>query len=154
MNIDTSQFIPTDRIDTSDVEDKDEVIQLVEEAEGYLKSQKWCSSIKNGWYAVGWGYMLGVFYYEIIPNGDADSSVWVVVGDLPTAYIDIESANDEIEVILSYVELMEDWIENVENGNSVEDCFPINVSPTREHAAMLRDRTKLIREEILAAYDN
>lgn len=124
--------------------------KLVEEARFYLSSYKWCREIKRQWLALNCENLLTVFLFEIIPNSqNADDYVWVVVGDLPSAYIDIESARDKKQVVKTYTEIMGDWVHVVKKSGNIEDCYPLNVPPTKEYAEMLSIRIKLIRENIL-----
>jgi len=130
----------------------DEVLTLSIEAKKYLNSLKWCNKILNGWLVKDWGYMLCIFYFEIDPitESDADNFVWIIVGDTPPAYIDIESAHNELEALELYVYLMEEWIENAKRGKSVEDCFPINVEPSKKYANMLYNRIKILKSDFIA----
>ncbi len=94
--------------------------------------------------------MLVVFFFEIIPASmDADDRVWIIVGDLPSAYIDIESAANATEAIQAYTEIMDDWVQCVKKGLSTEDCYPVNVPPENKYAEMLATRLQLIRDYIL-----
>ena len=45
---------------------------------------------------------------------------------------------------------MDNWIQCVRNGQSTNDCYPINVPPENEYAEMLSTRIHLIREHILS----
>lgn len=127
-----------------------EFIALAEEANSFLKGHKWCRAIKKQWLVAEWENLLIVFFFEIIPNStDADDRVWVIVGDLPPAYIDTESATNETEAIQVYTEIMDDWVQCVKNGQSTEDCYPINVPPENKYAEMLDTRLQLIRKYIL-----
>lgn len=134
----------------------EEVISLSREAQRYLISFTWCDKILNGWLVKDWGYMLCVFYFEIKPtNGSgADNYVWIVVGDIPPAYIDIESANNELEALEIYIDLMEEWIDHVKQGKSVKNCFPINVEPTIKYADMLLNRIKIIKSDFITELRN
>ena len=138
--------------DNSDkIEYVDEVISLSVEAQRYLTSFTWCDKILNGWLVKDWGYMLCIFYFEINPayGSGADNFVWIVVGDIPPAYIDIQSATNKLEVLEIYVNLMEEWISNVEQGKSIENCFPINVEPTLKYANMLSSRISIIKSDFI-----
>lgn len=127
-----------------------ELISLAEEARLFIEGHKWCKSVEKQWLAKGWENILLVFFFEIVPNStDADDKVWVIVGDLPPAYIDVESATNETEAIQVYIEIMDDWVQCVKKGESVENCYPINVPPTDEHAEMLDTRLNFIRDYLL-----
>lgn len=70
---------------------------------------------------------------------------------LPPAYIDIESASNKTEVLQVYIKIMSDWVQCVENGESIDNCYPINVPPENEYAKMLDIRIQLIKKHILPA---
>jgi hypothetical protein len=137
-------------IKNADIEFADEIMELAKEATSFLTSHTWCKRILNGFFDRGWGYILGVFYFEIEPGSEnADNFVWVIVGDIPPAYVDIESAANGLEAIKCYVDIMGDWVNNVKQGGAGENCYPVTVSPTLEHATMLENRLRLIKEQIL-----
>src|SRR5436189_3373849 len=88
LSIDT--MINIEQIRQSDVEHKQEVIEQAEEAKRYLNSFSWCKRIISGSLAQSFGYILCIFFFEIEPtkNGGADDKLWIIVGDLPSAYLD------------------------------------------------------------------
>lgn len=89
--------------------------------------------------------MLGVFLFEIEPSrSGVDKYVWIVVGDIPPAYVDVESGENPREVLESYVAIMRDWVDTVFQGESVEDCYPVEVPATKEYAEMLENRLDLL----------
>ena len=149
MNIDTDKMVLVGDLVKSQPDDS-EFIELAEEAASFLKNHKWCKEIEKQWLAADWENLLAVFFFKIVPNSaDADDYVWVVVGDLPPAYIDIESSDNEIETVRVYTKLMDDWVQHVKKGQPTDDCYPINVPPENEYAEMLAIRIRLIRENIL-----
>jgi hypothetical protein len=48
-----------------------------------------------------------------------------------------------------YIYLVEDWIEQVENGRTPDECFPLLESWTSEHIEMLKTRISLLKNSIL-----
>ena len=144
-------MIPIDDILKADIEYTDEVIRLYKKATKYLKSYTWCEKILNCWLAKGFGYILCIFSFEIKPiqNSGADDKLWVIVGDLPSAYLDQVEYKTANEALDFYCFLMDEWVEHVRKGKSLKDCYPVNVAPTKEYADMLDTRTKLIRENFL-----
>ena len=126
------------------------VINLQKEAEKYLANFDWCLKIKKSWYEseVSSYDIIGVFLFEIEPiNENVDNFIWVIVGDLPTLYLD-KSVTSGIEAVGIYCELMDNWVENVKKGKSLEECFPVPNEPTIENAELLKMRIDLIREII------
>lgn len=140
-----------EKIADSELEYKDEVIDLVNEAVDYLKSFSWCKKISSGWLAKDFGYILCIFYFEIEPleGSNADNNLWVIVGDLPPAYLDTIECNTPHEAVEIYCFLMEEWIESVKEGKPLENCYPISVEPTIEHANMLHSRIESIKRDYL-----
>ncbi|OBQ46587.1 hypothetical protein JJL45_11855 [Tamlana sp. s12] len=127
------------------------VLSLQKEAENYLKSFDWCLKIKKSWYDSGFSSydIIGVFLFEIEPiNENVDDFIWVIVGDLPTVYLD-KTVTSGMEAIEVYCDLMEDWIDNVKKGQSLEECFPVPSEPTIENADLLKTRIELIKEIFL-----
>ena len=149
-------MILIDEIARSDIEYKDEVLKLSELAGDYLNTFEWCEKIVKGWVVNDFGYILCIFYFEIETNRDseADDHIWVIIGDLPTAYIDLISATTSKEALVHYCDLMEDWINCIKNGQTVEDCYPISALPTLEHANMLQSRIELIKTDYIPIVSN
>lgn len=127
----------------------DELAKFIKEAQSYILGQSWCLEVENGWLAEEWEGILSVFLFKIKPlNKNVDEYVWIVVGDIPPAYIDIKSAITSSEVLSAYCYIMKDWVETVLSGESVEDCFPINVAPGEKYAQMLLSRIRFIESNL------
>jgi hypothetical protein len=77
------------------------------------------------------------------------SSVWVVVGDLPSAYIVHEPGDLWQDALTGYVSEMERWVNAVRAGASLNNVIPVNVRPSREYADMLSSRLDYIRSRLL-----
>jgi len=71
--------------------------------------------------------------------------VWVVVGDLPPAYLAHEVDDSWQDALRGYVEEMSVWVEAARSGSSLDDVIPVNVPPTPEYADMLASRLDFIR---------
>lgn len=149
--MDTSLMTNVDDIDVSSLDYKQEVTVSLNEAKNYLSGFDWCLRIIDGWVAASFGYILNVFCFKIQPDNKScnDEFVWVIVGDIPPAYIDVVSAPTVSDALKTYINIIQDWVDNVNDGNSVEDCFPINVPQERKYAEMLAIRLKLLIEDYL-----
>jgi hypothetical protein len=91
-----------------------------------------------------------IFLFEITSEReDVDSWVWVIVGDIPPAYITCEDARNPYEALDAYMGAMEEWVRVAQTGESVLDLIPVNVPATPANAAMIGQRLKLIDERIL-----
>ncbi|MDR6969261.1 hypothetical protein J2X31_003288 [Flavobacterium arsenatis] len=136
-------------LDLSDKEDI-EIHILYQEAEAYLLSHAWCDNVYEAWIGAQWDNILAIFLFKIKPNQEhIDQYVWLIVGDIPPAYIDIESAVDIKEALEGYIFIMKDWVQAVYKNESIEDYYPIEVPPTYEYAEMLEKRLMFIEEKML-----
>ena len=140
-----------------DQEDTEKLAEMSKKADNYITSYRWCPDIKEKYFGFGVGGIFAVFLYRFaLPlrwtNGavtDMDDWLWVIVGDLPSAYLVVDDAPTPGLALGIYCVLMEDWANCILSDNSVENCFPVAASPTKEHAEMLLKRTSWIREEII-----
>ena len=124
-------------------------IRLAEEAELYLKSFPWCKKILNCWFDSGFYDKVGVFLFEIIPNdGDIDKFIWVIVGDIPSVYLD-SSVKTGIEALECYCKLMHEWASAVLLSSPLTDCYLIDALATQENAVLLKSRIAFIEKEML-----
>ena len=135
----------------TEVEEYKCIILLYEEAIDFLLSHKWCKKVIKGWHDRDLSIYekLGVFLFEVeSENKLTDSFVWVIVGDIPTAYID-QSVTVSKDALNIYCDLMIEWSDNILQGKSLEECYPVKVEPTPENAQLLKSRIAFIKKEIL-----
>ena len=124
---------------------------MSEEAISYITAHPWCPPIKAQYLAYGVGGVIGLFYFEFAfkING-IDDELWVVVGDLPSAYMVVDDRDDFLVALEKYCELMSDWAEAVCNdASALESVFPVEAKPSVENADALLERIAFIRNEIL-----
>jgi hypothetical protein len=74
---------------------------------------------------------------------------WVVVGDLPSAYLVLDNADNPVSALEVYCGLMEDWANAVLENRSLDDVFPVEAKPTPDNAKLLLKRTDFIRTRLL-----
>lgn len=150
MSVDINKMIEIKNIARSEIEHKDEIIILANEAKQFLISHDWCKKINKGFFDRGWGYSLSIFYFLIEPiSSDIPDSVWLIVGDLPPAYIDVADNPNGACALEGYVIEMQQWVDNVLEGKSLDQVIPVNVPPDKEYAEMLSSRIDFIRNNIL-----
>jgi hypothetical protein len=127
-----------------------EVAALADEAGTFLAGQPWCDRIGTGWLSFAIPGVLGIFLFEVVGRTDnVPPTVWVVVGDLPSAYI-VQSADAGWQDVLAgYVFEMRRWVTAVESSSSVSELIPVGVAPTHEHAKTLASRLDFIQSDLL-----
>jgi len=135
---------------TTNVEYYSEVVVLHKEAENYLYNFDWCESINNSSLYINLGSKLCVFLFEIDNSASKeDNTLWVIVGDIPSMYLDIYGPKSTREVLNTYVELAEDWIEHVKLGKSIDECYPFNAEATSQMADLLEKKITFIKNKVI-----
>jgi len=133
----------------TEIDEYKAILELSDKAKEFLEDQNWCVKTIRTWYDIGIYDKIGVFLFQIEPlNDTVDEFIWVITGDLPTVYLD-QSVLTGREALQTYCELMTDWSENIINGKSVVDCYPVTASATVENAKLLKSRIEFIKEELL-----
>lgn len=123
---------------------------LLEEAEQFLTSHAWCPGIRRSFVGFAVGGVVGVFLFELAkPIGKSDEFLWVVVGDLPSAYLVADRAKSPREALQAYGELMRAWVDAIEQRGSLAGVYPVKAPPTLEHARLLASRLEFIEETLL-----
>lgn len=132
-----------------------EVKSLADMAANYLSNQPWCRSVRSSYLGYAVPAVLGVFLVQIVPaRSGIDDVLWVVVGDLPPAYLVCDGNPTWREALEGYVFEMERWVAAVRSGGPFEDVLPVHAPRTLEHADSLAGRLRFICDEILACGDN
>ncbi|MGN6234891.1 hypothetical protein [Dyella sp.] len=131
-------------------EDTIELRELAVEAMTYIQSFAWCPLIKDAYLAYGVGRIIGVFLIDFESKiHETDDELWVVAGDLPSAYLVVEPEDDEVQALERYCEMMEQWVIAVRAGEDMSQVFPVRIQPTLAHAEMLSMRIEILRSEII-----
>ena len=140
---------------TPNIEFYDEIIILHKEAEQYLLNFKWCKKVKGSNLYLNLGRILCIFLFEIENTAShEDNFLWIIAGDIPLMYLDIHESKSTVQVLEGYIDLAQDWINNVKDGKSVEDCYPFNANPTIEMAKLLEKRILFMKSTLITNIDN
>ena len=138
-----------------EIEEIQAILSLYYDAKNYIEEFDWCVSTKKCWYDKDHGIYekIGIFLFEIETiNDTVDDFIWVIVGDLPSVYLDKSVTTGE-EALETYCELMQEWADNVKSGKSLDECYPVPVETTIENADLLNSRIAFIRRELLMTGD-
>lgn len=119
---------------------------LEAEAANFIRSFAWSGQLLEMYEGFQEPDILGVFLVKLKPaRPHVDEWLWVVVGDLPAAYLVTDNAITVDEVIEGYVEEMQRWVDAVRAGESVDELIPVNTPPTTEYADMLESRLRVLK---------
>jgi hypothetical protein len=127
-----------------------EVMALHKRAEAYLKGFKWCDEIKNCSLYTNIGRVFCIFLFEIENSASReDNFLWVIVGDIPSMYLDTFGPKTTKEVVEEFVGLAEDWIDSIKAGVGVDECYPFNTEPTLELAELLEKKVSFMKSTLM-----
>lgn len=150
MNFET--LTPIARMEGEDAEESAQLRVMYERARGYLATRSWHPVIGDAYFGFGIGGVVAVFLLHVKATAMAvDEWMWVVEGDFPSAYLVTDRAVTPAAALGVYCELMQDWIEAVRSGTSLEDVFPVDAPPDEEHADMLSERISSLKTDIIPA---
>lgn len=149
--IDVSGFQPVDAIQKEDEEENILLRAMSAKAKTYISGFSWSREISAAYLADGVGGVAAVFLFVFSePVGGSNNVLWVVVGDLPSAYLVTDQIKTPDDAFQVYCELMEDWANAVIGGGGLKDVFPVEAEPTLENAEALLRRTAFIRNNLMS----
>ena len=134
---------------------------MVVRARSYIGSFAWCRDVHECYVAeLSVGGLVAVILFKITPSRqDVDEWLWVVVGDLPPAYLVTDDAPDPAAALQAYIEELGRWVAAVNAGESTADLIPVEtasgdagIEPTRENALDLDRRLRFVQREILGGH--
>ncbi|MGO8933534.1 MAG: hypothetical protein ACLPLZ_15460 [Terracidiphilus sp.] len=144
--------IPIDQLFGEDEEDTRLLLKMASKARSYISEFSWCKSVREAYFGDGFGKVVAVFLFRIEPSRpDVDEWLWVVVGDLPSAYLVIDECKTPSQALEGYVGEMSQWVKLAKEGRTSKDVIPVNAAPTPESAGMLEARLRVLSEKIVPA---
>jgi len=144
------EAVPFDAIRGGDDLDTRLLREMAEEAVRYVRSFRWCIELNEQFFVDGYGGIVALFLFRItIRKVEAPEGVWVVVGDIPSAYLEFEAAPTPHAAFLRYIEGVEEWLTATPEERASGDLIPIEVPPGDEFLDMLRGRMDTLRSLVL-----
>jgi hypothetical protein len=151
--IPVKRVMPVEKLFGEDPEDTRLLGSMALDAENYLRSFSWCESIEGRYFGAGIGGVVGIFLFGIVPaHPDIDEWLWVVVGDLPSAYLVADDCKVPSEVLATYIELMRRWTTLAKSGRTSPEVIPVNVPATPEWAKELEGRLDFLEDDVLPQF--
>lgn len=139
--------VPIAQIFGGDEEDTRLLRAMASEAQEYIQSFSWCKSIREAYFGDGYGGIVALFFFRIEPSkADVDEWLWVVVGDLPSAYLVIDVSKTPSQALEGYIDEMSKWVKLAKQGRSSKKVIPVNAPATPAYAEALEGRLKFLRE--------
>lgn len=152
MIIDTSAWQCGPNLLGDSEEDTHLLRAMYKECLGYIESFKWAPPIKTLCLGFGVGGVIAVFLVEFAyPVNEHDGQLWIIVGDLPSAYFVTDDAPTVDGALRIYCEMMTEWAKAVMSDEQLNEKFPVDAPATKENARQLLSRIAFIRRSILPA---
>ena len=144
--------VPAEHMEGEDEEDMALLQEMLESAKNYVQSFSWCQSVQGSYFAGGVGGILAIFLFKISPaRPDVDKWMWIVVGDVPPAYLPLEDCRTGEEVFDTYIDGMKRWVKLAREGRTAtpnDNVPPVNVPSTPEWAEALDGRLRSLPDLI------
>jgi len=148
--IDLQNFVPVSQMVGEDAVETGQLQAMLADAESYLTAFAWCPAVRERYLGFGIGRVVALFLFRLeAPVDGQDDWLWVVTGDLPSAYFVTDHAATVAEAMNTYCVLMEDWADAVDHGLPLVDVFPVEATASHENAEMLRRRIRFLRERVI-----
>jgi hypothetical protein len=123
---------------------------MAEEAVSYVRSFRWCVELHEQYFGDGGGGIVALFLFRVtIRKFKKPEWIWVVVGDMPSTYMEFEVAPSPRAALLRYIEGVEEWLAATQEERSSGDLIPITVPPGDEFLDLLRGRMDTLRSLVL-----
>lgn len=146
--VEWTKYLEAQKEGISDIE------KMYIEAKVFLEFYNWCGEILEAYVGMLHIGIVGVFLFKIAPTRkDVDEWVWVIVGDIPPAYMTAEESPNPATALDSYIGAMSAWVSAAKNRESVSNLIPVNVPATEKNAELLKKRLVFLDERILSEYE-
>lgn len=150
---DLTKVTPITQLDGEDEEEGLLLAQLVKAAETYVSSFEWCGGIQEEYAGITVAGVIGVFLMQIAPTQpEVDEWLWVIVGDVPPAYITLDDCPNAATALDGYIGAMQEWVDAAKEGRSVDELIPVNAPATPAYAEMLGSRLQFLDSRVLSDY--
>ncbi len=151
QRVNSEKLTPAEQIVGEDAEETALLKEMLRDATDYLRAFRWCPPIDQVYLGYGVGGVIALFLFHFGERiRGTDEWLWVVTGDLPTAYFVIDQAPDPTSALEVYRGLMDEWAKAVLEGRSLKDVFPVEAEPTSDNAKSLLKRLDFIKRRWLS----
>lgn len=124
--------------------------EMRDEAGRFVRGFSWSPSIFGVEFFYGVAGIIAIFLFRFEEKiGGTDDKLWVVVGDLPSAYLVVEPRDNPREAVERYCGMMEEWCDAVTGDLDLSNVYPVQAEPTEFNADLLRKRIGFIRKELI-----
>jgi hypothetical protein len=142
--------VPVDQIQGADELDTRLLREDGEKAIKYVRSFAWCLELCEKYFCDGCGGIVALFLFRVRIRGcDQPEWIWIIVGDIPSVYLEFDGFQTPQAALQRYIEGIEEWLAASPTERSAGDIIPIEVPDDPELIEMLRARVETLRVSIL-----
>jgi len=125
--------------------------EMADKAVSYISAFGWCEAVHEKYFGDGFGGIVALFLFRLsIRKVREPEWVWVIVGDIPSAYLEAEGFPTAHAALKKYLEGVEDWIDTpADLRDTRDDLPPLYVPQGPEYIEMMRTRISTLRESFL-----
>lgn len=147
---DFSKVVPVSEMKGTSEADTALLKSMLQEAQEYITAFTWCGGIREVHFGWGAGDVFAIFLFRIKPTrDDVDEWLWVIVGDLPSAYLVTDACPTPSDALETYIRETGRWVEAARAGKAMKGLIPLQVAPTQENADLLEKRLRSLEQEFL-----
>lgn len=139
-----SNLIPAESTVGDDEQDTILLRKMADDAKRYISSFSWCDAVLNSYFGGGAGGIFAVFFFHVRPSRpDVEPWIWIIVGDIPPAYLPLTDCKSPAEVFRTYIRGMSNWVELARKGQTgtpEQGVPPVNLPATPEWADRINQK--------------
>lgn len=114
-----ASLIPSEKIQGEDATDTILLKRMAEDAKRYITSFAWCHDVLDSYFSAGVGGIFAIFFFHIRSNRpEVDPWIWIIVGDIPPAYLPVSDASSARMAFQTYLDGMSRWVEFARKGKA------------------------------------
>lgn len=145
-----SGVVPISNMAGEDDDETERLRKMEKKARDFITEFEWCGGIREFYFGDGIGDVFAVFLAYIKPaRPSVDEYLWIVVGDLPSAYLVTDDSPRPKEALESYIWEMRKWVALAKHGRTSTDVIPVKVPATPEWAETLQSRLDALEQQII-----
>lgn len=133
-----SSLVPLQNIFGDDQLDSILLRKMGIDAGVFIRSFPWCTTVLESFFGGGVGGIFAIYFFHIRSSRpDVDPWIWIMIGDVPPAYLPLTDCGSPAAAFRSYMHGMSKWVDFARNGRvgtPAEGVPPVNVPSTPEWA--------------------
>jgi hypothetical protein len=149
-------LVPSHSILGDDEEDTILLRKMSSDARQYICRFSWCEAVLESYFGGGVGGIFAVFFFHI-RSRHVDPWMWIIVGDIPPAYLPLSDCASPREVFTTYVHGVSRWVEfartNQPGISCPPDVPPVDLPPTPEWADKITQKLHVLTFAVKPFFD-